>query len=93
MDFWISQWISGFQFGFPDFSLDFCRQVSSCMFLDILVIEGVHVTSPGRQVLHISAYYRIRAAILKGNEQGKCMARPILRARFEVRSMHLASTL
>ena len=31
-------------------------------------IEGVHVTSPGRQVLHISVYYRIRAAILKGNE-------------------------
>ena len=28
----------GFQSGFLDFSLDFCRQVSSCMFLDILVI-------------------------------------------------------
>ena len=36
--FRISEWISGFQFGFLDFSLDFCRQVSSCMFLDILVI-------------------------------------------------------
>ena len=32
--FRISEWISGF----VDFSLDFCRQVSSCMFLDILVI-------------------------------------------------------
>ena len=32
--FRISEWISGFQFGF----LDFSRQVSSCMFLDILVI-------------------------------------------------------
>ena len=32
--FRISEWISGFHSGF----LDFCRQVSSCMFLDILVI-------------------------------------------------------
>ena len=30
--FRISEWISGFRF------LDFCRQVSSCMFLDILAI-------------------------------------------------------
>ena len=36
--FRISEWISGFHSGFLDFSLDFCRQVSSCMFLDILVI-------------------------------------------------------
>ena len=31
-------WISGFHSGFLDFSLDFCRQVSSCVFLDILVV-------------------------------------------------------
>ena len=36
--FRISEWISGFHSGFLNFSLDFCRQVSSCMFLDILVI-------------------------------------------------------
>ena len=36
--FRISEWISGFHSGFLDFSLDFCRQVSSCMFWDILVI-------------------------------------------------------
>ena len=33
--FRISEWISGFHSGFLYFSLDFCRQVSSCMFLDI----------------------------------------------------------
>ena len=33
--FRISEWISGFHSGFLDFSLDFCRQVSSCMFFDI----------------------------------------------------------
>ena len=41
LDFtWISDFRvdSGFHSGFLDFSLDFCRQVSSCMFLDILVI-------------------------------------------------------
>ena len=31
-------------------------------------IESVHVTSPGRQFLHISAYFRICTAILRGNE-------------------------
>ena len=36
--FRISEWISGFHSGFLDFSLDFCRQVSSCMFLDVLVV-------------------------------------------------------
>ena len=36
--FRISEWISGFHSGFLDFSLDFCQQVSSCMFLGILVI-------------------------------------------------------
>ena len=36
--FRISEWISGFHSGFLDFSLDFSRQVSSCMLLDILVI-------------------------------------------------------
>ena len=36
--FRISEWISGFHGGFLDFSSDFCREVSSCMFLDILVI-------------------------------------------------------
>ena len=36
--FRISEWVCGFRSGFLDFSLDFCRQVSSCMFLVILVI-------------------------------------------------------
>ena len=40
--FRISEWISGFHSGFLDFSLDFCRQVSSCMFLDILLLVVSH---------------------------------------------------
>ena len=47
----------------------------------------------GRQFLHISTYFCICAAILHGNEHGNYTVRPILRARFEVRSMLLASTL
>ena len=42
--FRISEWISGFHSGFLDFSLDFCRQVSSCMFLDILVIVSMQLS-------------------------------------------------
>ena len=38
----------------------------------IMIIEGVHVTSPGRQFLRTSAYFRIRTA------KGKRMVRPIL---------------
>ena len=30
--------------------------------------ENMHVMSPGRQFLHISAYFCICAAILRGNE-------------------------
>ena len=76
----------------------FLRACTSALLLLIynnqtLTIEGVHATSTGRQFLHISAYFRICAAILRGNEWGKCTVRPILQARFEVRSMHLASTL
>ena len=54
-------------------------------------IEGVYMT-----LWSVAAYFRIppyiHAAILKGSELENCMARPILQARFEVRSMHLAST-
>ena len=56
-------------------------------------IEGMYVMLPGRQPLHIFPYFLVRAAILRGNEWGKCTVRPILRARSEVRSMQLASTL
>ena len=59
----------------------------------IVIIDGGHVTSPTRQFLHTSTYFRIRTAILRGNEKGNCTTRPILRAHFEVRSMDLASTL
>ena len=46
----------------------------------------------GRHFLNISTYLRTRTAILRGNEQGSCTAKPILQAYFEIRSMHLAST-
>ena len=48
------------------------------------------MTSPGRQFLHIPAYFHVCAAILRGNMYGE---NGILRACFKVRSMHLASTL
>ena len=53
-------------------------------------IEGVHVkSSVGNFCIftHTSAC----AHILRVNEQGNCMARPILQACSEVRSMHVAS--
>ena len=44
------------------------------------------MTSPGRQFLHISAYFHISDTPLRGSELGKCAVRPILQARFEVQS-------
>ena len=38
------------------------------LLVEVKLIESVHATSTGRQFLHISAYFRIRATILRGNE-------------------------
>ena len=44
MDFWISEWISGFQIGFLDFSLDFW--ISGFQFGNLYEISFVTDPSP-----------------------------------------------